>query len=118
MTAHLGDLTSQPCEGAVDAVIAEKGSLQANIPATGAQQMKIKSVLKDYHASCHRCYPSWNSWRFLCVFIFAASVVIPAIGQQIAAPDPQPGKIGGTVTDVNDDIIPGANVILESSARG
>jgi len=63
-------------------------------------------------------HSSWNSWRFLCAFIFAASVVIPVIGQQIAAPDPQPGRISGTVTDVNDDIVPGANVILESSAPG
>jgi hypothetical protein len=79
--------------------------------------MRIKSVLKEYRARCHRGYPSWNIWRFLCVFIFAASVVIPAIGQ-IAAPDPQPGKISGTVTDVNDDIVPGAEVILQSSVTG
>jgi hypothetical protein len=39
-------------------------------------------------------------------------------GQQISAPDPQPGKLSGTVTDVNDDIVPGANVILQSSAAG
>src|SRR5260370_21595494 len=101
-----------------DAVIAEKGPSQANIPATGAQQMKIKSVLKDYNARCQRCHPSWISCRFLCAFIFAACIVIPAIGQQIAAPDPQPGKISGTVTDVNDDIVPGANVILESASPG
>jgi hypothetical protein len=63
-------------------------------------------------------HPSRISWRFLCAFIVAASVVIPAIGQQIAAPKPQAGKISGTVTDVNDDIVPGANVILESSAPG
>jgi hypothetical protein len=63
-------------------------------------------------------YPSWNGWRFLCAFIFATSVVVPVIGQQIAAPDPQTGQIGGTVTDVNDDTVPGANVILESSAPG
>jgi hypothetical protein len=79
--------------------------------------MRIKSVLKEYRARCHRGYPSWNIWRFLCVFIIAASVVIPAIGQ-IAAPDPQPGKISGTVTDVNDDIVPGAEVILQSSVTG
>jgi hypothetical protein len=36
------------CRGAV---IAEKGSSQANIPATGEQQMKIKSVLKPKHVA-------------------------------------------------------------------
>jgi carboxypeptidase family protein len=50
--------------------------------------------------------------------IFFASLVIPAIGQRIAVPDPQPGTISGTVTDVNDDVIPGAQVILESSIHG
>ncbi|HWG20948.1 MAG TPA: carboxypeptidase-like regulatory domain-containing protein [Terracidiphilus sp.] len=30
----------------------------------------------------------------------------------IAAPEPQPGRMSGTATDVNNDIIPGANVIL------
>jgi hypothetical protein len=45
-------------------------------------------------------------------------VVTPVIGQQIAAPDPQPGEISGTVTEVNDDIVPGANVILQSSVTG
>ena len=74
--------------------------------------------MKKYRARYHRGCPSWNGCRFLCVFIFAASVVIPAIGQQIAAPDPQPGKISGTVTDVNDDIVPGAEVILQTSITG
>ena len=68
----------------------------------------------DDRARCHRYHPSWNR-RFLCAFIFAGCVAISALGQQHSVPDPQPGKISGTVTDVNDDIVPGANVILESS---
>jgi hypothetical protein len=36
------------CSGAV---IAKKGSSQANIPAKGEQQMKIKSVLKPKHVA-------------------------------------------------------------------
>ena len=59
-----------------------------------------------------------SSLRFLCALIFSACVVIPVVGQQIAAPDPQPGTISGTVTDVNDDIIPGATVVLQSSVSG
>ena len=73
---------------------------------------------KNDHASCHRCHPSRNSSRSLCALLFAGCIVIPAIGQQVVAPDLQPGKISGTVTDVNDDIVPGANVILEGSAPG
>jgi len=85
---------------------------------TRLSSRNVRPWRKNYHARCHRCDPSWNSRRFLCAFIFASCIAIPAIGQQIAAPDPQPGKISGTVTDVNDDIVPGANVILESSAPG
>ena len=59
-----------------------------------------------------------SSIRLFCALILTACVIIPVVGQQIAAPDPQPGKISGTVTDVNDDIVPGANVILESSNPG
>src|SRR3981081_1130307 len=33
-----------------------------------------------------------------------------------AAPKPQPGIIVGTVTDVNDDTVPGATVVLEGPA--
>jgi hypothetical protein len=50
--------------------------------------------------------------------MLAACLVIPIVGQQIAAPDPRPGKISGTVTDVNGDIVPGANVTIESSGQG
>ncbi len=64
----------------------------------------------------------------LCTLILCAFVASSAVAQQtatavlypgsvsgneIAAPDPQPGSISGTVTDVNNDIVPGANVILE-----
>lgn len=59
-----------------------------------------------------------SSIRVLCALTFSACVVTPVVGQQIAAPDPQPGKISGTVTDVNDDIVPGASVILEGSDPG
>ncbi|MGA3264922.1 MAG: carboxypeptidase-like regulatory domain-containing protein [Terracidiphilus sp.] len=38
--------------------------------------------------------------------------------QKIAVPEPQPGSLSGTVIDVNDDIIPGATVVLESPVPG
>ena len=52
----------------------------------------------------------------VCVILLSCSCVIPAIAQQHAVPVFQPGTVSGTVTDVNDGIIPGADVILQSSA--
>jgi len=67
----------------------------------------------------------------LCAFIACIVLAIPAFAQQtvmpsrqtgsadmseIAAPEPQPGRMSGTATDVNDDVIPGANVILDGPA--
>src|SRR5947207_1460945 len=67
----------------------------------------------------------------LCAFIACIILATPAFTQQnlmpsgptesaamseVAAPDPQPGRMSGTATDVNDDIIPGANVILDGPA--
>ena len=54
----------------------------------------------------------------LCAIIFSASFVIPAIAQQHVIAISQPGTVFGTVTDVNDDIIPGADVLLQSSVTG
>ncbi len=50
----------------------------------------------------------------------AAADPPPAIADPIpaAAPDPQPGSISGTVTDLNGDIVPGATVALQSPATG
>ena len=56
--------------------------------------------------------------RTLCAILLTGSLVIPVIAQQVAAPVPQPGTISGTVTDVKDDIVPGAHVILQSSVTG
>lgn len=49
----------------------------------------------------------------------AQQLVLGATGSQpvVAAPDPQPGHISGTVTDDNGDIVPGATVVLEGSAQ-
>lgn len=64
----------------------------------------------------------------ICALTFCVSVAIPATAQQIlapaslpgsasgnviSAPDPQPGSISGTAVDVNNDIVPGATVVLE-----
>jgi hypothetical protein len=54
----------------------------------------------------------------LCAIILSGSFVISAIAQQPAVPAPQPGTISGAVTDVNDGIVPGADVILHSSVPG
>lgn len=59
-----------------------------------------------------------NRRRILCGIILACSFVVSATSQQLAMHHRQPGKMGGTVTDVNDDVIPVANVILQNPATG
>ncbi len=69
----------------------------------------------------------------LCTLVLCVSVASPLLAQQIvvagpdpgnvsgseiSAPDPQPGNISGTVTDVDNDIVPGANVVLEGPVPG
>jgi hypothetical protein len=50
--------------------------------------------------------------RLLCAFILSV-VAIAAFGQQINAPQPLRGSIHGTVTDVDDAAIPGANLTID-----
>ena len=52
----------------------------------------------------------------LCVraIIFCVSVTVAAVAQEFSAPEPQTGTIIGTVVDVNDDPVPGADVVLDS----
>lgn len=47
-----------------------------------------------------------NSFFLFCLFS------IRALSQQISAPEPQAGRVIGTVTDANDDTIPGAKISL------
>jgi hypothetical protein len=49
------------------------------------------------------------------VFILCLSPII-APAQQFSAPEPQPGGVLGTVTDVDDDAIPAAAIILDGPA--
>lgn len=48
---------------------------------------------------------------FFFLFLFS----IRALGQQISAPEPQAGRIIGTVTDTNGDTVPGAQVTLQGT---
>lgn len=48
-----------------------------------------------------------------CLLLICLTTVLPAMAEDIAAPDPQFGSIGGTVLDVNGDLVPGAAVTLE-----
>lgn len=45
-----------------------------------------------------------------------AAITAPVAAQEVNAPTPVPGHITGTVTDVNDDPVPGATVVLEGPA--
>jgi hypothetical protein len=51
--------------------------------------------------------------ELLCTSIICISIATAAIAQQIDAPQPQKGNLIGTVTDLNNDVVPGATVILE-----
>jgi hypothetical protein len=51
---------------------------------------------------------SWKRLLLICI-----TMVLPAMAQDIAAPDPQFGSISGTVLDVNGDLVPGALVTLQ-----
>ena len=50
-------------------------------------------------------------WK--CLLSICLTTVLPAVAQEIAAPEPQLGNIGGTVLDVNGGLVPGALVRLE-----
>jgi hypothetical protein len=73
-------------------------------------QLLVTAVLREKRTMTTR--------RTLCVILFFGSFAISAIGQQLAAPALQSGIISGTVTDVNDGIIPGAHVVLQSIVTG
>lgn len=51
----------------------------------------------------------------LCALMILASGVTGAAAQQISAPEAETGTLIGTVTDVSDTTVPGANVVLEGS---
>jgi len=62
-----------------------------------------------------------KSRYLLCALVFCVSTVMPASAQQFAStglrsvstPEPQPGSISGTAMDTNNDIVPGATVVLD-----
>jgi len=56
--------------------------------------------------------------RALSFLVLFALFTIPALGQHPNAPGSQLGTISGTVTDVSQEVVPGAEVILVSSALG
>jgi hypothetical protein len=52
----------------------------------------------------------------LCLVILCLCLRDGALAQQISAPEPQTGTIVGTVIDVNDGIVPGATIVVESQS--
>jgi Carboxypeptidase regulatory-like domain len=46
----------------------------------------------------------------------AIAIAVPLAAQDVNAPKPETGHITGTVTDVNDDPVPGATVVLQGPA--
>ena len=58
------------------------------------------------------------SRQSLYILVFLTSVALTATGQQISGTTFHPGSISGTVTDVNDEIVPGATVTLQNQLTG
>lgn len=54
-------------------------------------------------------------YKLLCALSFCIFAPL-VLAQQIAAPEPQPGSIVGTVTDVQDGVVPGATIVLTGPA--
>jgi hypothetical protein len=59
-----------------------------------------------------------NIRHFLFAVIACFALSPPALAQQFVAPEPRPGNISGTVTDANNDIVPGARIILDNPGLG
>jgi carboxypeptidase family protein len=56
--------------------------------------------------------------RIWLLTLAAIAIAVPLAAQDVNAPKPEAGHITGTVTDVNDDPVPSATVVLEGSALG
>jgi hypothetical protein len=56
--------------------------------------------------------------RIWLLILAAIAIAAPLAAQDVNAPKPEAGHITGTVTDVNDDPVPSATVVLEGSALG
>jgi hypothetical protein len=54
--------------------------------------------------------------RIWLLTLAAIAIAVPMAAQDVNAPKPETGHITGTVTDVNDDPVPGATVVLEGPA--
>ena len=57
-----------------------------------------------------------NLKRYVCFLMLSVSVTCAAAARQISAPEPQTGGIIGTVTDIHDDVVPGATVVLQGAS--
>ena len=56
--------------------------------------------------------------RIWLLALAAIAIAAPLAAQEVNAPKPATGRITGTVTDVNDDPVPGATVVLEGPSLG
>jgi hypothetical protein len=81
--------------------------------------------MKQPHGLVGRASSILGSVRVLLTVIIWSSSFIAGVAQQlnvsapppVAAPEPQPASMSGTVEDVNGDIIPGAIVVVDGPTR-
>jgi len=55
--------------------------------------------------------------QVFCIF-FLSAATLHGFCQEVSAPEPQPGSIIGTVTDVNGDVVPGATITADGPLPG
>ena len=59
-------------------------------------------------------FPALRTFRIWLLILAAMAMAVPVTAQDIDTPKPARARITGTVTDVNDDTVPRATVVLES----
>jgi hypothetical protein len=59
-----------------------------------------------------------STLRIWQITLLAIAIAVPLAAQDVNPPQPETGYISGTVTDVNDDPVPGASVVLEGPVPG
>jgi len=87
--------------------------------------MHFAVMMTKLHTLIRKLLVAMKRRQLLSMLIICAGIVPAGVAQQFiatgpplaSAPNPHPGTISGTVIDVNDEIVPGATVLLEDPIR-
>jgi hypothetical protein len=76
----------------------------------------VTKVTEVHQQFVHKTRWQLSTRHRLCLFLLGISITGAAVAQHPSAPELQTGTIIGTVTDVNEDTVPGATVALEGTS--